>query len=103
MTRDVPIYAYAARQIAPIMLDARIGVTPHELPIIFIDNDFFSELSSRDAEIPKTQCEEFLQTMNEMQTSLDEDEQDADPDPEEPFREADAKVESGEFLTVPGE
>lgn len=103
MTRDVPIYAYAARQIAPIMLDARIGVTPHELPIIFIDNDFFSELSSRDSEISKTQCKEFLQTVNEMQTSLDEDEQDADPDPEEPFREADAKVESGEFLTVPGE
>ena len=45
-TKELPVYAYAARQIAPIMLDARIGVTPHELPIVFIDSNFFQALSS---------------------------------------------------------
>lgn len=45
-TREYPIYAYSARQIAPIMLDAKIGVTPNELPIVFIDNNFFQELSA---------------------------------------------------------
>ncbi len=44
-TKELPIYAYSARQIAPIMFDARIGVTPNELPIIFIDNNFFQSLS----------------------------------------------------------
>lgn len=44
-TKELPIYAYSARQIAPIMLDARIGVIPNELPIVFIDNNFFHALS----------------------------------------------------------
>ncbi len=50
-TKELPIYAYSARQIAPIMLDARIGVTPHELPIVFIDSNFFQSLSSETPEI----------------------------------------------------
>ena len=49
-TKELPIYAYSARQIAPIMLDARIGVTPHELPIVFIDSNFFQALSSDDSD-----------------------------------------------------
>ncbi|MBQ9393931.1 MAG: winged helix-turn-helix domain-containing protein [Proteobacteria bacterium] len=47
-TKDLPIYAYSARQIAPIMLDAKIGVVPNELPIVFIDNNFFHALSVQD-------------------------------------------------------
>ena len=47
-TKELPIYAYSARQIAPIMFDARIGVTPNELPIIFIDNNFFQSLSANE-------------------------------------------------------
>ena len=47
-TKDLPIYAYAAKQIAPIMLDAKIGVIPNELPIVFIDHNFFQALSSKD-------------------------------------------------------
>ena len=50
-TKELPIYAYSARQIAPIMLDARIGVTPHELPIVFIDSNFFQSLSSETPEL----------------------------------------------------
>ena len=45
ITKDVSIYAYSPKQIAPIMLDAKIGVIPNELPIVFIDNNFFQALS----------------------------------------------------------
>ncbi|MCL2325429.1 MAG: winged helix-turn-helix domain-containing protein [Proteobacteria bacterium] len=48
-TKDLPIYAYSAKQIAPIMLDNRIGVIPNELPVVFIDNGFFHSLSAKDA------------------------------------------------------
>lgn len=62
--REYPIYAYSARQIAPIMLDARIGVTPNELPIVFIDNNFFQELSAKDvkADVPEVAENEMFAT-----------------------------------------
>lgn len=44
-TRDYPIYAYASRQLAPIMMDAKIGIVPNELPVVFIDHGFFQALS----------------------------------------------------------
>ena len=39
------IYAYSAKQIAPIMLDAKIGILTNCLPLNFIDNEFFISLS----------------------------------------------------------
>jgi hypothetical protein len=46
------------------MLDARIGVTPNELPIVFIDNNFFQELSAKDvkADVPEVAENEMFAT-----------------------------------------
>lgn len=49
---DLPIYVYAARQIAPIMLEAKIGVTPNNLPIVFLDHHFFDSLLSEAPQTP---------------------------------------------------
>lgn len=62
-TKELPIYAYSARQIAPIMFDARIGVTPNELPIIFIDNNFFQSLSANEASFHALDDTENLQAL----------------------------------------
>lgn len=100
MTREAPIYAYSARQIAPIMLDARIGVTPHELPIVFIDNDFFNDLSAKSVEEKSDQSAEG--TENEKRDNRIDDEQDSEGDIDggEIYREVEAKVGSGEFRAV---
>ena len=100
MTREAPIYAYSARQIAPIMLDARIGVTPHELPIVFIDNDFFNDLSAKSVEEKSDKSVEGSE--NEKRDNLIDDEQDSEGDIDggEVYREVEAKVGSGEFRAV---
>ncbi len=76
MTKDLPIYAYSARQIAPIMLDAKIGVTPNELPIVFIDNNFFEALSSK--ETPITNETQSVSVPNLSENTPDLDIQDND-------------------------
>ncbi|MBR4986069.1 MAG: restriction endonuclease [Proteobacteria bacterium] len=89
-TKDLPIYAYSARQIAPIMLDAKIGVIPHELPIIFIDNNFFQALSSKDAE---------QQAVPAATPSIDFDALTVDAQKlDDEMEELETTVESGEFL-----
>ena len=74
-TKELPIYAYSARQIAPIMFDARIGVTTNELPIIFIDNNFFQSLSSNEAVFNDLDETENLRELlkNSLQASVDAD------------------------------
>ena len=74
-TKELPIYAYSARQIAPIMFDARIGVTTNELPIIFIDNNFFQSLSSNEAVVNDLDETENLRELlkNSLQASVDAD------------------------------
>lgn len=47
-TKELPIYVYSAKQIAPIMYDAKIGVTPNQLPVVFVDNYFFQSLLAKD-------------------------------------------------------
>lgn len=103
-TKDLPVYAYSSRQIAPIMLDARIGVTPHELPIVFIDNNFFQALSSKDAlkNNPPSHDHSPNHAPNRA-PSLDDS---ANPSPkpdadlEAVYEELDEKVTSGEFLYI---
>lgn len=83
-TRELPIYAYSARQIAPIMIDAKIGVIPNELPIVFIDNNFFEALSSHEVNAHEDNVE---------QTTPDE------PEASENYTDAlEEDVSSGEFL-----
>ena len=75
--RECPIYAYSARQIAPIMFDARIGVTPNELPIIFIDNNFFQSLSANNAESESEPASENLnELLEEAITHVNDEEED---------------------------
>ena len=92
-TKELPIYAYSARQIAPIMLDARIGVIPNELPIVFIDNNFFQALSSKDAlptkEMP---AEDIAQTPPAIDSTSPID------IPADDIEEDDEDVSSGEYL-----
>ena len=86
-TRELPIYAYSARQIAPIMLDAKIGVIPNELPIVFIDNNFFEALSSADG-LPAHD----VVAEAERETALDDSTQDYAETLEE------EEIASGEFI-----
>ena len=75
--RECPISAYSARQIAPIMFDARIGVTPNELPIIFIDNNFFQSLSANNAESESEPASENLnELLEEAITHVNDEEED---------------------------
>lgn len=88
-TKELPIYAYSARQIAPIMLDAKIGVIPHELPIIFIDNNFFQALSAKDAQ----------QTAPVPPSAIDLDALTVDAQKlDDEMDDIETTVESGEFL-----
>ena len=103
-TKDLPVYAYSSRQIAPIMLDARIGVTPHELPIVFIDNNFFQALSSKDA--LKNNPPSHDHTPNHAPNRAPSLDDSANPSPkpdadlEAVYEELDEKVTSGEFLYI---
>lgn len=87
-TKDLPIYAYSARQIAPIMLDAKIGVIPNELPIVFIDNNFFHALSVQEDAPEEHAVEPADSLLMEESGSLTDILQDA----------LDDEVSSGEFL-----
>ena len=82
------------------MFDARIGVTPHELPIVFIDNDFFNDLSAKSVEEKSDKSVEGSE--NEKRDNLIDDEQDSEGDIDggEVYREVEAKVGSGEFRAV---
>lgn len=80
--REYPIYAYSPRQIAPIMLDAHIGVIPQELPIVFIDHDFFQSLSD---DSPKLDLSA-------------QDDHSADEQPSQVYEEIDAKIGSADFV-----
>ena len=82
------------------MLDARIGVTPHELPIVFIDNDFFNDLSAKSVEEKSDKSVEGSE--NGKRDNLIDDEQDSEGDIDggEVYREVEAKVGSGEFRAV---
>lgn len=93
MTRETPIYAYSARQIAPIMFDARIGVTPHDLPIVFIDNDFFDSLSTKASKKESVDSVDFADGVD-----IESEIQNQDLEREEIYDEIDTKVGSGEFL-----
>ncbi len=73
-TREFPIYAYSARQIAPIMFDARIGVIPNDLPIIFIDNNFFQSLSANEPlDLENTESDNLNEILNDSLLPTEED------------------------------
>lgn len=92
--KDLPIYAYTARQIAPIMLDAKIGVIPNELPIVFIDNNFFHALSSKDS-IPQENAEDSQEIDGSLITLTPEC---ADELADSIDDDIDDEVTSGEYL-----
>lgn len=93
-TKEWPIYAYSAKQIAPIMLDAKIGVIPNELPIVFIDNNFFQALSTKDSSLPEDAGEDeeeediSIDSLNHEVSKLDESLDELD----------EMDIGSGEFL-----
>lgn len=111
-SRELPIYAYSARQIAPIMLDARIGVTPHDLPIVFIDNGFFQALSTKDGDgdcepavleaAPSGQTDDGLamEDVQEKNAAISESIEEDDERISQVYEEIDEKISSGEFIFV---
>lgn len=100
MTREAPIYAYSARQIAPVMIDARIGVTPHALPIVFIDNAFFDDLSAENAVDLAAQTDLKQEFDVCDKNTADDQDLEGDIDCGEAYREVESKIGSGEFFAV---
>ncbi len=91
-TKDLPVYAYSARQIAPIMLDAKIGVIPNELPIVFIDNNFFHTLSAKDSiSIDSDSCSTLNNDISTTPDCIDPIDEPADDN-------LDDDVSSGEYI-----
>lgn len=90
-TKSLPIYAYAAKQIAPIMLDAKIGVIPNELPIVFIDHNFFQALSSKDN--TPVQNQDNYQALHTQVLEEDHSLENA-------FNDSDEDICSGEYFSV---
>ena len=76
------------------MLDAKIGVIPNELPIVFIDNNFFQALSTKDSSLPEETSEDeeeediSIDSLNEEVSKLDESLDELD----------EMDISSGEFL-----